>query len=121
MDEHRWLMEQKIGRRLSRFEFVHHIDGDKRNNRLDNLEVVTPKEHATKHGQWKHPRSKPCLVCGKIFNPHATKRARAKTCGRECRYLLASLSQRKASGPRSLYREAAYPSEIARRKSRPSS
>lgn len=90
MDEHRWVMEAHLGRRLGRFEFVHHKDGDKRNNALANLEVLTPKEHAAAHGQQKYPLTKPCRVCGKVFTPHPTKRLRAKTCSKECRYVLSS-------------------------------
>lgn len=86
MDEHRFLMEQHLGRKLSRFEFVHHINGDKKDNRLENLKVVTPKEHAKEHGQWKYPKTKTCEWCGKEFEPHPTKRGIAKTCSKECRY-----------------------------------
>lgn len=35
--EHRYVMEQYLGRKLSRFEIVHHIDGNKLNNSLKNL------------------------------------------------------------------------------------
>jgi HNH endonuclease len=118
VDEHRWLMEQYIGRKLGRFEFVHHRNGDKRDNRLGNLEIVTPKEHAERHEQQKHPLTKACAVCGKVFVPHPTKRARARTCSRQCGYELAARSCRNPDGPRSKYRVGAYPSEIASRKSR---
>lgn len=47
--EHRVLIEQKIGRKLERFEFVHHIDGNIFNNNLGNLKIVTPKEHMDIH------------------------------------------------------------------------
>jgi hypothetical protein len=39
-------MEQKLGRRLLNFEHVHHIDGDRLNNSIDNLMLVSPKTHA---------------------------------------------------------------------------
>lgn len=79
---HRAVMEAHLGRRLSTSEFVHHINGDKQDNRLENLEVMDPKSHAVHHLQ-KHPMQKPCVVCGVEFTPHKTKRVRAKTCGAE--------------------------------------
>lgn len=115
MDEHRFLMEQAIGRKLGRFEFVHHINGDKRDNRMENLVVVSPKQHALEHGQWKHPRVKVCVVCGKEFEPHPTKRARIKCCSVSCGRSLSSMKQRDPHKPRSIYREDAYPSEVAKR------
>jgi hypothetical protein len=46
---HRFLMEQHIGRRLRPKEIVHHIDGDKFNNDITNLQIVTRAEHARIH------------------------------------------------------------------------
>jgi hypothetical protein len=43
--EHRLVMEQKLGRLLLPSEVVHHIDGDKANNHLDNLEVFGSNGH----------------------------------------------------------------------------
>jgi endogenous inhibitor of DNA gyrase (YacG/DUF329 family) len=43
--EHRWLIEQKIGRLLERREHVHHKNGDKQDNRMDNLQLLGINEH----------------------------------------------------------------------------
>lgn len=47
---HRVVAEQMLGRPLTKGEVVHHIDGDKRNNKPENLMVFkTQKEHAAFH------------------------------------------------------------------------
>jgi len=90
---HRIIMEHAIGRKLHRTELIHHKNGDRMDNRIENLEITTPKEHSIHHNQ-KHPISKTCSVCGGIFIPHPTKRARQKTCSWDCRNRL--ISQRRA-------------------------
>lgn len=47
--EHRYVMEQFLGRKLSRDEEVHHINGDKLDNRVDNLSVLSKKAHSNLH------------------------------------------------------------------------
>ena len=48
-ETHRYVMEQKLGRKLLRTEIVHHIDGNKLNNNPDNLELMTLVEHTRMH------------------------------------------------------------------------
>jgi len=48
--EHVLVAERASGRRLKRSEVVHHINGDPKDNRPENLEVcATQKEHLQKH------------------------------------------------------------------------
>ena len=46
---HRWVLEQKLGRRLTSDEITHHIDEDPLNNDPDNLIPLTRAEHTRLH------------------------------------------------------------------------
>lgn len=53
---HTVLMEQKIGRYLKPNEVVHHINHDRKDNRLENLMLMDKKEHMRMHMIERHQK-----------------------------------------------------------------
>jgi hypothetical protein len=47
--EYRLIVEKKLGRYLKSDEIIHHINGDMKDNRIENLKVVTRSEHIKIH------------------------------------------------------------------------
>lgn len=88
---HRVVVENHLGRLLESSEVVHHIDGNKKNNLLSNLEVMSVSEHARHHGQEisrKYVDLK-CPECGKEFireknQTHLQKGTSYTACSRSC-------------------------------------
>lgn len=89
--EHVMVAEEMIGRRLRDEEVVHHLDGDRTNNRYSNLLVLERGQHSKLH-QWidrgapftPHDKcvgnnNKFCDNCGKTL-----QLKQKKTCSPEC-------------------------------------
>jgi len=47
--EHRLIMENHIGRILKKEEYIHHINGDHSDNRIENLQIVSNSYHGHIH------------------------------------------------------------------------
>ena len=86
---HRQIMEAELNRALNWDEVVHHKNGDGSDNRIENLMLMSRKEHA-RHHMLKHPLVRNCEVCETPFEPKPGKRARDRSCSLACRRTLIS-------------------------------
>ena len=76
-------MEQHLGRKLKRYEVVHHINGNKLDNRLENLVLMSMSEHSKLHNRI-YPHRLRCAVCNKEFDVIRHRQHRARVCSEEC-------------------------------------
>ena len=87
--EHRVVMENAIGRLLEQWELVHHIDENKKNNAIENLQILTIAEHNQHHAPDPEYIILKCDECGSEFARRANQRAEVKKyknafCSRSC-------------------------------------
>ncbi len=91
---HRVLVENSIGRILDKKEIVHHKDGDKFNNSIENLEVVNWAEHSKLHAKTVKKIICKCSLCFSSFelqpNLFRLRKKRSLSsrlyCSRKCVY-----------------------------------
>lgn len=81
---HREIMEKYLNRELKRDEQVHHKNGNHTDNRIENLEVMSNKEHQRLHVLEK-TISLTCHRCGKKFKAMDKPFFRLRYCSSKCR------------------------------------
>jgi hypothetical protein len=103
--EHRVVMERALGHPIPDGMHVHHIDGNKANNELENLALMSRSEHRALHMKHQPPpmhdpevrarlsatmRSRrpviTCQTCGKEFTIQPNEQGRRKFCSWDCRW-----------------------------------
>lgn len=82
--EHIIVAEEMLGRRLEKSEVVHHLDGDRSNNRMENLLILSNNQHGKLHAwlsngapgvtsfkqakkEVKRKKVSCCKICGKML------------------------------------------------------
>ena len=78
IQEHRWVMEQHLGRPLEKWEVVHHINHDRSDNRIENLQVY---ENHSVHMR-RHVSDGICIQCGCEINVTHHSLGKCRKCWR---------------------------------------
>ena len=78
---HRHQASIKLGRWIKSEEHVHHLDCNKLNNSLENLEILTSSEHARRHKDTNPRVVLNCSSCNKQFQQTSSTQS---FCSREC-------------------------------------
>lgn len=60
--QHHLVMEDHIGRLIRKDEVVHHINHNRADNRLENLQLLTFKEHASLHMKERYEKRRNDLL-----------------------------------------------------------
>lgn len=88
---HRAIVENHLGRLLNTNEVVHHKNENKKDNRIENLEIMEKEDHARLHAlkQGRKWAILKCPSCNSIFHKpsnqtHVAKQGLYTACSRSC-------------------------------------
>lgn len=81
---HRQIMENYIGRKLLKKEHVHHINGIKTDNRIENLIILSESEHHKLHPTIGLNLKKKCISCGKEYTTIKSDYNNRSFCSLKC-------------------------------------
>lgn len=91
----RYLMSVNLGRYLTRQEQVDHVDNDKTNDIIENLQILTPAENNRKSSKGLTYYEFVCPICRVGFKLTSQRSHKnSPTCSRKCGYIKASLTLR---------------------------
>jgi len=81
----RYLMATHLKRYLDQHEHVDHIDNDKTNDVIENLQILTQAENSLKSAKGETLFSFMCPVCAKVFTLTARQSHKINpTCSKRC-------------------------------------
>jgi len=86
--EHRAVMELHLNRFLTKGEVVHHKDENGKNNKIENLELMTNTKHCSLHSSKQDKYViLTCPVCKKQFSKRIKELKNTNYCSKYCMYL----------------------------------
>lgn len=82
----KYLMEVHLGRYLKSNETVDHIDNDYTNNCINNLRVLSRRQHVYEDVLRNKPNKVHCEYCGKVFmrNKKGNRHGHGYFCSKQC-------------------------------------
>jgi len=93
------IMEVRLKRVLNSDETVDHIDKNTSNNSVENLQILSRKEHSALDAKRVKDIEVKCFMCGKVFiatKNQLRKRASGFFCSKQCSGLYGAKMQNKA-------------------------
>lgn len=86
--EHRYVMERSMGRKLKCTEVVHHINGDRTDNRINNLKIMDKASHDARETKRRWSDGIFIMTSQRCGKPRIDRHGKGKYCRRfnPCHY-----------------------------------